>query len=527
MAASVEAYRATDSTMKARLDLYCQNLVRIKPKVGGLPIPFKWKRAQREIDRVCREQMERQGYVRLIILKARQLGSSTYVSARYYRKTTMWLGQDTFILTHEKPATKKLFGMAQGIHEEMPDDFRPTATTDNANELEFGGLKSGYLVGTAGNTKGVGRSTNIQNFHGSEVAFWPEAESHFTGVMQAIPLALETEVILESTANGIGNVFHEQWVLAQAGKSDFGHLFLPWFWEEDYRRPEMEGDNYEPSLEEIKYGETYRLDEDQIRWMHYKNIELRGKVGKIGKLFKQEYPACAAEAFQTTGDDGLIDAELVASARRHRPPEDTLAPRVLGVDTARGGTDDTWFIDRKGRTAGGLICEKHDDSSEVVLADKIAHHLNVNPDIVQCYIDITSAGKGVYDILRLTHEGRVTGVVFGSSPTDEDRYVNKRAEIWGRMNEWFKDELGVAIPDDDEMHSHIVGPSYHWDRLSRLQMEDKKVMKKRLKFSPDAGDALALTFTTNLPMQVPPKEGSWRDELAMESQNMGGDWTSV
>ena len=527
MSETVEAYRTTDQLLKDRLDLYSANLVKIKPKRGGDLIPFKFKRAQREIDRACNAMYAARGYVRLIILKARQLGSSTYVSVRYYRKTTMWLGQRTYILTHEDAATQNLFGMVQDIHEEMPDDYRPTATTDNANELDFGGLHSGYRVGTAKNVKGAGRSSNIQNFHGSEVAFWPRAETHFAGVMQAIPLALDTEIILESTANGIGGTFYDQWILAEEGKSDFVALFLPWFWEEEYRREAKPDDNYAPSAEEIEYQHNYHLDDDQIRWLHYKNIELGGEPGKICPLFRQEYPANPAEAFQETGADGYITPEFVLRARRWEAPEDTLAPHIMGVDVARGGKDKTRIMDRKGRAAGRVINETHDIDDLKIIADIVAGHLNAYPEIIRCYIDITGLGAGVYDILRHTHPERVVAVNFGAGATEVDRYVNKRAEIWGRMKLWFADELGADIPDDDVLHRHIVGPGYRYDANGRLQMEDKEKMKVRLGFSPDGGDGLALTFAENLPMQLPPKEGSWRDELDLAGNEIGGDWTSA
>src|SRR5262249_59464457 len=98
---------------------------------------------------------------------------------------------------------------------------------------------SGYKVGTAG-TKAVGRSSTIQLFHGSEVAFWPFADTHAAGVMQAVPNEKDTEIILESTANGIGNFFHQTWRNAEAGKNDYIAIFVPWYWSEEYRRASFE-----------------------------------------------------------------------------------------------------------------------------------------------------------------------------------------------------------------------------------------------------------------------------------------------
>jgi hypothetical protein len=70
-------------------------------------------------------------------------------------------------------------------------------------------------------------------FHGSEVAFWPNAKTHFAGVVQAIPDLPGTEIVLESTANGLGGEFHERWQQAESGQGDYEAIFIPWFWDTD------------------------------------------------------------------------------------------------------------------------------------------------------------------------------------------------------------------------------------------------------------------------------------------------------
>src|SRR6202171_4268392 len=116
--------------------------------------------------------------------------------------------------------------MVDRFHTRCPDDERPAPGAANAKELVFDALDSGYKVGTAG-TKGVGRSATIQLFHGSEVAFWPHAETHAAGALQAVPDVAGTEVILESTANGMGNLFHETWRGAQDRDNDYIAIFVP------------------------------------------------------------------------------------------------------------------------------------------------------------------------------------------------------------------------------------------------------------------------------------------------------------
>ncbi len=117
----------------------------------------------------------------------------------------------------------------------------------------------------------------------------------------------------------------------------------------------------------------------------------------------------------------------------------------------------------------------------------------LNPQMT--FIDVTGLGAGIYD--RLKERGYrhiVTAVNFGSKARDDDRYANKRAEMWGRMAEWLADPGGANILDSDELQSDLCAPGYGFDSNSRLLLERKEDIRKRLGLSPDLGDALALTF---------------------------------
>jgi hypothetical protein len=211
-------------------------------------------------------------------------------------------GLRTFILTHEEAATQNLFEIVQRYHNNCPAHLAPHTGASNAKELNFDEIDSGYKVGTAG-TKAVGRSSTIQLFHGSEVAFWPFADTHADGVLQAVPNEDNTEIILESTANGIGNFFHQTWRDAGKGKNDYIAIFVPWYWSEEYqtsdvRDQESISDAENPTSdvrrltpEEREYGELYGLTPAQLAWRRQKIAEL-----KDAALFKQEYPGNAAAA---------------------------------------------------------------------------------------------------------------------------------------------------------------------------------------------------------------------------------------
>lgn len=480
-----------DSKFRADLSAYAAGLIKIKPKVGP-PEYFCFNAAQTYVHERLRLQMEDIGRIRAIILKARQLGISSYIGCRFYQNTTMNLGRKTFILTHEDNATQNLFEMVKRFQDNMEQNWKPVATTDNANELDFAGIESGYRIGTAKNVSGLGRSQTLQNFHGSEVAFWARAEVHWTGVLQAIPDMNRTEIILESTANGIGGTFYEEWHKAEAGESEYIPIFLAWMWDALYRREG--GVDFETTDQEIEYQEMHNLDDNQLSWMHYKNISLGGHPGELCWAFRQEYPATSQEAFQTSGADSFIRPELVIKARHFEAPEQNLAARVMGVDIARGGKDKTRMLDRQGRKMGGLVNATIDSDDLMHVAGTIARTIDAH-NILMTFIDATGMGAGVYDRLKeMGYSGRVRGVHFGQKPINAVTYRNKRSEMWGGLKEWLEDSGGADIPDDNVLHSHIAGPSYKLDSNSRLLMEKKEDIKKRLGFSPDGGDAAALTF---------------------------------
>ncbi len=265
--------------LKNDFEHYAPRALRIRTKEGRIE-PFRLNLAQRHIHACIEEQKRQTGKVRVLILKGRQQGASTYTEGRFYWLVSHRKGVRAFILTHEAESTAALFEMAERYHENCPVLVKPATGASNARELYFDPLDSGYKVGTAGN-KSVGRGTTIQYFHGSEVAFWPHASEHAKGILQAVPDAPDTEVILESTANGIGNYFHQQWQAAEAGESEFLAIFVPWFWQPEYRKPVPEG--FARTEEEETLARLYGLDDEQLQFRRFK-IALRRRHRRNQRL---------------------------------------------------------------------------------------------------------------------------------------------------------------------------------------------------------------------------------------------------
>lgn len=488
--------------MKGDFLAYAPVCMKIKTKAGKI-VPLTLNRAQLYAHAMMEDQLARTGKVRALILKARQQGFSTYVGARFYHKASLNSGVGVFILTHEQAATDNLFNMVARYHEHTP--LRPATGAANAKELVFKKLDSGYSVATAGQ-KAVGRSKTIQLFHGSEVAFWPNAADHFAGVGEALPDEPGTEMILESTANGITGEFAERWQDAEAGKGDFIPIFSPWFWEPGYRRAVPEGFelNTEPEdegeLSEVEIMELHGLDMEQMAWRRAKIQNL-----KDPKLFKQEYPATPDEAFQSTGHDSFIKSGIVLKARKFTVDNPT-GPLVIGVDPARFGDDLFAIVWRRGRK----VLKKE----TIAKCDTVQGAMRVKQIIdkdkpLKVFVDAGGNGGGVVDMLRgfgEEYEEIVVGVNFGGSPEEPTIILddgnpapgpyNRRAEMWMRSREWLKDPMGVDIPDESIYQSDAVGPAYKYNSNQQIVLESKEQMRTRKVRSPDIWDAVALTFAS-------------------------------
>lgn len=276
--------------------LYAYNCLRIRTKSGAIE-PFKINSAQSYLDKLANDQLKNTGKIRILVLKGRQQGVSTYIEGRFYWRTTHKRGRRAFILTHEAEATKNLFEMAKRYYDTCHPAFKPYLGRSSEKEMSFSHIDSGYRVGTAGN-KNTGRSSTIQYFHGSEAAFWENASDIAKGALQAVPDEEGTEVFIESTANGKLNWFYEQWMLAQSGESEYIPVFIPWFWQKEYRtKPSAK---MILSREEIELKKLYNLDFEQLAWRRKKIAELSSSGLRGEDEFRQEYPCTWEEAFEAS-----------------------------------------------------------------------------------------------------------------------------------------------------------------------------------------------------------------------------------
>lgn len=278
--------------------LYIEKFIKIVNKDGEL-VPLKFNYAQNKLYDVIKEQTKENKPVRIIILKARQMGISTCVEAILNTNTMLNFNMKTGIITHQASATANLFKMSKIMYQSLPNKLRPQVLKDNQNELVFNnidntGLNSELKCMTAGSS-GVGRSDTYKQLHLSEYAFWPgDKKATLNGLLQAVPNTPNSIVIIESTANGFEH-FKELWDDAVEGNSDFIPVFFPWFKMPEYR---MTYDGFDLTEEEKELKRIYSLDNEQLSWRRWC---IKNNCSNDIDMFKQEYPSNPEEAFLSTG----------------------------------------------------------------------------------------------------------------------------------------------------------------------------------------------------------------------------------
>jgi hypothetical protein len=347
---------------------FIQTQLYIKTKTRDI-VPFKYNEVQNKVYDIIQSLRVENKPVRIIVLKARQTGISTLTEALIYHDTTTNANVTSFIIAHDKESTQHLFSMSKLFYDKSDRDLRPMIHWDNKIELSFQnpskktkdddpGLRSRIRVDTAGNPQ-AGRSLTLQNLHCSEVGFWENPETVMTGLMQAVPDINNTMIVIESTANGVGNYFHKFWQDAEAGNNDFLSVFIAWFELVSYRMiPPLDFEPYDFEHEiygnEVKLAELYNLDNQQLYWRRY---TIKNKCGNDINQFKQEYPATPTEAFLATGAN-IFDSFLISKYYK-----------FVTEPKKRGGLDDDLKFTHSGRGELRIWKEPEENNRYSVGAD--------------------------------------------------------------------------------------------------------------------------------------------------------------
>lgn len=305
---------------------YAPRCHKIIDKNGRL-IPFKLNEAQKYIHAIFEKELKERGYIRAIMLKARQFGGSTLVESWFYHKVSHKKGKRAVIMTEADMSRDNLFNMVKTFHENAPASVRPHTKNSNekalifdtSRESELKGLKSRYDVKTCDSKGGLGITTHF--IHLSEYAFFKDAALNtVAGLLESVPseypAILGTQVIIESTANGTGGIFYNRWKAsekeeAEGKRPEYTRIFIPWFFHTEYQlditpHQLMEikktiTEEEEWLLKQTKPDGSY-VTYQQLAWRRWKIRSGEAPVGYTKEeYFKQWYPATADEAFIYSG----------------------------------------------------------------------------------------------------------------------------------------------------------------------------------------------------------------------------------
>jgi hypothetical protein len=192
----------------------------------------------------------------------------------------------------------------------------------------------------------------------------------------------------------------------------------------------------------------------------------------------------------------LVDAAVAREIKwEHIPPS---SPKLMGVDVARGGANQSVVMFRQGpKLLKDIFAYRIPDL--MLLAAQVAKKIvDYKPDVV--FIDATGMGVGVYDRLVQLGFDNVVAVYTGDRKEVSEKrvYYNPRIEMWARMRYWLKT---ADIPDHRHLREDLIGPEYFFDQAQLMRLESKDDMQARGIPSPDFADALALTFAQAVPVK--------------------------
>lgn len=301
----------------AKMNLY------IKDKFANI-VPFVPNEPQRALIDYVLLCIKEKRPVKVIILKARQMGFSTAVEALCYWWTSTNFNINSVIIGNDEKSSLNLYRMFRRYFDNTNILFKPSVRYNTKSDLTFEkfdengkqiGLGSAIKIETAKN-KSAGRSDTVNFLHASELGAWENGEDLVASLMQTVPDAEVMDkpsmVFLESTAEGRGNYFHKEYVAAVNKKNNYQPLFAPWWILDTYERDATFEDlgqlnDYESFLVElIRKGHTtlgykFTIKEDSIpRKLAYYRRKAKDFAATPERL-PQEYPSTWEEAFIASG----------------------------------------------------------------------------------------------------------------------------------------------------------------------------------------------------------------------------------
>ncbi len=315
-------------------DFLIASVLRVRNKKRGL-VHLVPNRAQQDFSRTCTS--------RNIVLKARQLGITSYVGARFFIQTITRPGTMTVQVAHDQESAEEIFKIVHRFWENLPDAMKRGAlirSRANVRQMVFPRLDSEYRVATAADVN-AGRGLTIHNLHCSEVARWlRDPAETLASLRAAVPR--DGDIVLESTPNGAGGVFYQEW--QNANETGYARHFFPWWYDDEYRSDAATVKPLTPEEEDLV--KCAGLTNDQVAWRRTNRAQLR-------KLAAQEYAEDPVSCFLASGEC-VFELEAIDRALEVAPRPGVVRENgrlviwlparperhyIIGVDPAGGGAE--------------------------------------------------------------------------------------------------------------------------------------------------------------------------------------------
>ena len=295
--------------MSFTLEEFIEDNLKIKDKKGNLT-NLKFNSAQQRFYGLLKNSYGNKPS-RFIVLKARQLGISTFTESIITALTMLTPNTNSVLMAHLSESASSIFNMTKLFVDELPNGMKPQQKYSNAKEIVFdgdNGLKSSIRVMVASDAT---RGSTYKLAHLSEVAFWEHPEEALLALNQAVPMTDDSLIVIESTANGF-NYFYTLWQDAVNGRNDYTPIFFPWYEDPEYSKPY---DGFQLTSYELDIKERYNLTLDQLQWRRWC---ISNNCGNDEIKFRQEYPITPEEAFITSGTS-VFNSELILEHMKSLP----------------------------------------------------------------------------------------------------------------------------------------------------------------------------------------------------------------
>ena len=483
-----EKRKATRLRLLRDFAYYAEKALVVRTKDAQI-VPLILNRAQRRFIAQVLDQWQRTGRVRIVILKARQLGLSTVWGAFMFWWISQHRATKGIVVTHEAAASTALFDMTKRFYAKVPDFLRPSTSKANGRELAFDKLDSGYIIATAGSDT-VGRGETLQMAHLSEVGLWPKGKAReiMNGLLQAIPNVDNTFVAIESTARGMSGPFYEACKSAQDGTSGYELCFLGWFEDEKYRSPIPVGVTFDRTPDEDDMAALYDLDNEQLQFR-------REKIAQDGEpLFRQEYPSNAEEAFLTSGapvfnlaylNERLREAPDILHRMEYDPLDGAYRPDPRGRLFLYHEVDPNEEYTIGADVAKGLDAQTGDSSVAMILDRKKrivgVWRGQIDPDY---YATILYHLGKLFNWARLAVEFNNHGILPNTRLFKDMAYPNLYTrEIYDRKTDETREELGFYT--DVKTRPLIIDELREAIREKKIELNDKTTINEMITFIAD------------------------------------------